>query len=294
MSKFILLSIVTYNPSREFTSLLKSNQNIIKDCLVIDNSDNISIAKSIEEECKKIGAIYIPMLGNKGIAAALNTGLIYANENDFLYLCTLDQDSILPEYFLDKFVKSSRIAKHSDPSIGIFAPIIVDKESQQPMGNNAKHNNLNHIYTNQVITSGCVISVPIAHKIGNFWDELFIDYVDFEFCLRCRLAGVSIVILPDLSIEHSVGNPKAFKFFGRNFFTSSHSPVRRYYLFRNRIAIYKRYIFLSPKWVLGDIINSLKDILKIILLESESKKNLRYIIRGIYDGILSRLGKIKE
>ena len=47
-----------------------------------------------------------------------------------------------------------------------------------------------------VITSGSFIPISIFNDVGFMREELFIDFVDIDWCLRARAKGYEIVSLP--------------------------------------------------------------------------------------------------
>ena len=89
--KTILGVIITYNPNLD---LLKKNINSfiasVNEVLIIDNgSESFSDLFQLENNNIKI----LSNASNLGIADGLNRALLYAEENHFDYILTMDQDS---------------------------------------------------------------------------------------------------------------------------------------------------------------------------------------------------------
>ncbi|HFR6094685.1 TPA: rhamnosyltransferase, partial [Shigella flexneri] len=87
------------------------------------------------------------------------------------------------------------------------------------------------------ISSGTMVSKEVFEIVGMMDEELFIDYVDTEWCLRCLNYGILVHIIPDIEMVHAIGD-KSVKICGINI--PIHSPVRRYYRVRNAFLLLRK------------------------------------------------------
>src|SRR5205823_9651810 len=99
-----------------------------------------------------------------------------------------------------------------------------------------------------VITSGSLINLSIYKELGRFRDDLFIDSVDDEYCMRARDRGFAVIEATTFGIAHEIGKPKIVQLLGKPRSISNHSPVRRYYMARNRTSLAAKYFFRDPAW----------------------------------------------
>jgi rhamnosyltransferase len=134
-------------------------------------------------------------------------------------------------------------------------------------------------------TSGSLLPAAVFEKEGLFDESFFIDWVDFDFCLRVKSHGWVIEESTSAVLLHKVAYPKAYNIFGVKVFdTTNYSPVRRYYRTRNVLWMFrrhrKRYFVFCAKMVGA----ALKDILKIAAEENRWNK-LRSAFRGCMDGV---------
>jgi rhamnosyltransferase len=88
-----------------------------------------------------------------------------------------------------------------------------------------------------VISSGTAATRQVFEIAGTFDDGLFIDFVDAEWCLRCRSMQIPIYVVPGLVMRHSVGL-RHFRF--GTLTISVHSPVRCYYQIRNSFLLFRK------------------------------------------------------
>jgi rhamnosyltransferase len=146
-------------------------------------------------------------------------------------------------------------------------------------------------YAPSCITSGAMINAEIFRTLGLMEEQLFIDYVDIEFSLRMRAAGFKIVESSNALLAHSLGHIVTRKMFNRSFFVTNHSPQRRYYITRNRSLLIARYFPTYPGWALLDLLGFLKDMLKILLFESQKLLKFRYIALALRDAAKGRLNQ---
>jgi rhamnosyltransferase len=144
------------------------------------------------------------------------------------------------------------------------------------------------------ITSGSLLQAQTVQQCGLFVDELFIDGVDHEYSLRLRKAGFPLYECADAILLHSPGAPRHHKFpGGKRFQTANYSPIRRYYQERNKIWIARHYARTFPRFCLRIFVVSLKDFIKIWLVEPDDKlRKATYFLRGTLDGIRGRYGKL--
>jgi rhamnosyltransferase len=270
----ILASIVTYNPDIEI--LKKNIHSFSDDVLQILIVDNNSLNN---DEILRLQNNKIKVISNKtnvGIAKALNIALEFADKFDYDYLLTMDQDSYFDSkgcvVLLDGFI---------DDNIAIVSPSLLDVNS----GNlNSVNDLFEKIFT--TITSGSLCSVKILVNIGGFMNELFIDYVDIEICLRLQKKGFTILRSKDCILNHQLGESKVYSFLGFNFISTNHYPLRRYYYARNKVFIYRKYLFSFSNFVIRDIFSFIKTVFIILVFENKKTSKLRMIVKGVYHGFL--------
>lgn len=265
--------VICYNP--DIGNLLENIKSIsgqVSKIVIIDNnSTNYSEYASQVEGLYKVELI--KLYKNKGIAEALNIGLNYCS-GKCQWFVSLDQDSCADSNMVKNLLMIS------DENDGIIAPLIIDRNSVAVNGVD-----YTHLTSLTAITSGCLNNVDILSKVGGFDSRLFIDFVDHEVCLRLTKFGYPIKHSKDAILYHSVGNITTHRVLGKRIITTNHAPFRRYFLFRNRILVYKRYISQFPKWCLKGFVFMFRDIFVIMIFENKRMQNIKYILKGIYHGI---------
>lgn len=271
--KKILGVIVSFNPDIHLLNInIVSFSNYVDKIVIIDNNSN-NINDILKLENYKIKVICNKT--NLGIAKALNVGLNMAYEANFDYLLTMDQDS----YFSDNsFPILLNGFNHNN--VAIVSPSLKDANS-----NNIESVNENFENVFTTITSGSLCLVSALNSIGGFKNQLFIDYVDVEICLRLQIKKYNILRSKNCFLHHQLGDSKAYKLFGIKFISTNHSPFRRYYYARNKIYVYKNYLFNFPLYVCRDFFSFLKTIAIIFIYENEKRRKLKMILKGIIDGV---------
>lgn len=145
------------------------------------------------------------------------------------------------------------------------------------------------IVTEHLISSGTFTSMAIFNEVGGFREDLFVDYVDVEWCLRLAKKGYRLWGICAAMMEHDLGeDPIAL--FGRLFFT--HSPLRHYYLIRNGITLYKA-SDISFRWKCSDMPRLLVKSIFYLMLSKPQLTHMRMMGRGFCDGLRGRLGKFR-
>ena len=123
-------------------------------------------------------------------------------------------------------------------------------------------------------------------------DDLFIDQVDCEFCLRLGLKGYRVIEVGGAILHHRVGAVTHHRF-PYPAFTSNHSPLRRYYIARNRFHVAAMYRAEYPEYGRFEMRQMAKETVKILLYESSRLAKLHMMWRGWRDYRAGRLGKFR-
>ncbi|SDH60340.1 glycosyltransferase family 2 protein [Halanaerobium congolense] len=259
-------------------SLLEKNINLIlpqiEKLILVDNgSKNIDLIKNKWGNHKKIDLICNKK--NLGVAKALNQQCERALERQYDWIITLDQDTLCPENIIDN------LSNYLDvKDVAIVCPEISYKNYKitDEQGTNSFE------FVENCITSGSLTSLKVWEEVNGFNEWLFIDYVDFDFCIRLRINGYKILKSNNIVIQQNLGEIKTHKILGLfEIDTYNHSPFRNYYYSRNIVFYVKKY---------RDYINPYKELFKLlrweskkILLEDNKLKIIKSFFKGLIDGI---------
>lgn len=284
--------IVTFNPSENFSVNLKSiSQQFDRVCVVDNASKNISW---IFNECNKHNNIhFIGNDSNNGLGKALNQGMEFFKNSGIQWIATFDQDSTIPPHYLSE-MKLSLESYHNPENIGIIAPTIFESNLEKKLTPHEVKSSELLIPVPTVFTSGSLISVKAYELAGQFDESYFIDYIDHKFAFRLRAQGFIVAKCPHIQIIHSLGASKSHHLFLMQFYCTHHSPIRRYYITRNRVHFYKEFFIIDPAWIILDIYSQLKEITKIILVESDKSIKIKFLIWGFVDGFSGKYGPYKR
>jgi rhamnosyltransferase len=225
MNKKIAGVITLYSPCKEVLDNVRTYIGDLDVLFVVDNSDNPNDIL-LNDLLKNEKTVCIHRSGNVGLAKALNLGAERALQLGYEYLFTIDQDSRA-----DQGMIGSMIPYLSGDKVGIVSPrhILTGKSCAAP---SSKHDSPFY-----VMTSGNILNLMAYNVCGPFCDQLFIDGVDQEYCLRLREKGYSIVQVNTACLFHNLGEVHAV--LGLKMI--SHSPLRTYYISRNSLYIANRY-----------------------------------------------------
>lgn len=265
--------VITYNP--EINQFLKNLDIISKEfkkVFIIDNSTNEIILDSHLKTYLKLS--YIKIGRNIGIAEAQNIGIKEAKVAGFAYICEFDQDTLIPEGFAHSIINSYFfIRKNIDENIIGVSPSI-----------NAHNSHSMPIKVSYTLSSGFFYSIETIDLIGYKQSDLFIDLVDWLWCMKATHQGKTIYQLPYLKLKHSLGE-------GRLTFLGIPKPFRHYYAFRNYIYTIKLdYVPLS--WKLKYFLINLSKIIIYPFIMDNGFLRLKFMLKGIFDGLRGKMGEI--
>lgn len=275
--------VVTFFPQPDTADNLLALAPQVGRLLIIDNGSSPETFEPLEPVAREIGATVLRLGSNIGIARALNIGLQHAREHGFHWLATFDQDSRAQPAMLA--VMGQALADYPERErVGLVAPTHVDRRAGMVMSDRYREaSGARWHVIRTTMTSGNLVSVVAADQVGGFDDSLFIDYVDNEFCLRLRRRGFRILEATLAQLGHALGNLEVRDLgFVRTGIT--HQPaLRRYYMTRNRLLVWRQYWHLEPTWVLRDMRRFLTEAAGIVLFEKDARAKVRMMWRGIRD-----------
>jgi rhamnosyltransferase len=142
-----------------------------------------------------------------------------------------------------------------------------------------------------VITSGSLVNTVDFGSLGGFDEGFFIDYVDTDFCLRCRAAGWRIAVSADARLEHHLGRRETRELAGMVFHPTNHPPLRHYYIARNRVAMIRRHGWREIHWLSFEGAATGLWLFRVLAFERQKITKLRAMVLGTWDGLLGRFGE---
>jgi rhamnosyltransferase len=271
--------VILYNPNEEVILNIKSYIKQLEKLFVVDNSDKIDrqLQRNIVGMSDKIELIKLEE--NLGIATALNIGVNRCIESGASHALTMDQDSKFETNGLSDYV--AKVEKDPESSqIGIYCTSVKYSNDVE--------------YPKVAITSGNIISLSAYKSVGGFEDKLFIDAVDYVYSFDIRAIGYKIKKFGDVILIHELGEPKNISLFNVKLLKfNTHCAIRRYYMTRNSLYFWKTYFWNDPVFISKKILMFSRNILEIIFVSNDRKKDLKYLLKGIHHFIIGKFGKLE-
>ena len=284
--------VVLYNPDDTIFENILTYGNYVDKLIVIDNSlkkNNFLIDKLNEIFESKL--VYIDNNDNLGIATALNQACDKAIELQFKWILTMDQDSSFINF--DHYKKCLEKVQNVN-NVALLAAN-TDKEGYSNFDKNECSCNYREDKFS-VITSANIVNLEYFEEIGRFNDKLFIDMVDYDYCLRINIKKFKILYFPDVFVEHKLGEVhlRTNIFTRKKKYKTEHNAQRAYYISRNSLYLSKNYGKYFPKeFGMLHILNIvfIHDVTKILLYEIDKWNKLKAKFIGLYHFIINRYGK---
>ena len=214
---------------------------------------------------------------NEYLAFPFNETIRLAQKQGYTHLLTMDQDSCFdPNHFQNylNIVQQSNI----DP-IAAFGPGL-------NLTNNFEEN-IQEVPC--VITSGAIYPINILIDLHLFNEELAIDVVDIEYCVRSRNKGYKIVQINSIHLQHKIGNIQKH---WTGLIFNPYPAQRTYYYIRNTLWLWKHFPDVAQKQERRNFIRY-KIIYRTLKIgfESDAFQKLLAIYTAIWHVYTGRLGK---
>ena len=284
--------VVLYNPDDTIFENILTYGNYVDKLIVIDNSlkkNNLLIDKLNEIFESKL--IYINNNDNLGIATALNQACDKAIELKFKWILTMDQDS--------SFINFEHYKKCLEKVQNVNNVALLAANTDKEGYSNFDKNDCSCNYREDkfsVITSANIVNLEYFEEIGRFNDKLFIDMVDYDYCLRINIKKFKILYFPDVFVEHKLGEVhlRTNIFTRKKKYKTEHNAQRAYYIARNSLYLSKNYgKYFSKEFGMLHILNIvfIHDVTKILIYEIDKWNKLKAKFIGLYHFIINRYGK---
>jgi rhamnosyltransferase len=269
--------IASYNGSDCIKAAVESALPDVEQVIIVDNGsadETRAVLKSLESDA--ITVVYNSE--NRGLAAALNQGVHIARSQSSDAVLMLDQDSVLMPGSLEA-LKAALV-----PLVGIASTqyrVIIDG---QPHGDWLEYESPKEIET--CWNAGSLIPLSVFNRAGYYNEKLFVDFVDYEFGLRVRKAGLKILQVPQARLIQGLANITSVRHRWIRCFTSNY-PAHRLYLIARSGGYFCR-LHPSRKSIKMYAIMMAHTVAKVTLFESDKLSKLRMLFRGILSGMVTR------
>lgn len=235
------LSLITVNfngvrDTLEMIDSVKTNLTSIRyEIIVVDNGSRINEAKTISEKFPDI--VVLRSDDNLGFAGGNNLGINVATGR---YVMLINNDTLVPDDSLSSLV----LYMDSHPNAGAVSPKIVFFKPENTvqfagyteLSNITLRNNLIGFgeqdrgqYSDVKETPYChgaamVLRKDVLDKVGLMPEIFFLYYEEIDWCTKISRAGFKQYFYPNSVIIHKESSS-----------TGQGSPLRNYYLVRNRL-----------------------------------------------------------
>ncbi|MFC8304082.1 glycosyltransferase [Specibacter sp. NPDC057265] len=286
--------IAAYKPAATLVHTVQALARQVAHIIVVDDGSPAA-SSQIFADLEQAGAMVVHQATNQGIGAALNAGVMRAEESFCPdYLITLDQDSVLVDDYVRRAMETLTRARTAGLKVGFICAA-----SYSGHASPAWKSVQGFSQAFDPMQSGFFIPRETIETVGSFAADFFIDGVDSDFTMRCRTAGLATLIGPHCTIEHDLGERgqakilgRKVRVLGRDIGFNYHSPSRIYYICRNGTILSKRYLRSNPQWVARRLIEESKAHLLRFLFSPKKVKLLTAAVAGLRDGLTSKSGRI--
>ena len=222
---------------------------------------------------------------NKGLGPALNLGVLEAQRHGAEQVFLFDQDSTPDSELLSGLLAARASAWHNGDDRVAVGPRFVDDSrigevaADSPAGVGLRPMSC-------LPTSGMLLPVGPFVESGGFAADLFLDFVDFEWCWRTGMQGWRFYRANHVPMYHRLGIEQR-RIFGLSFHVPT--PYRHYFQFRDTLRLAVRsYVPIYAKLRFLMLL-PLKFLVYPWLLD-RGRERLIWMTRGIADAFMGKSG----
>ena len=247
MTPQVVAVVSTYCPPRKVADLVWRLAESTP-VLVIDDASPCTFDETLRSLTKITNVRVVRFARNAGIARSLNVGLRVASTEGVPWLLTLDQDSAIAPEHPAMAIQLAGDASRSGLAVGaVGAGNIVDASGAIRYPTFSVHaGGTAFTATHEVIQSGTLWDVATVSASGGFREDLGMDAVDAAACLALRERGYRVLVGPELTLHHQLGDARQIRLLGRDVIRTGHSTQRRQAMIRNRLKLFPAEFRQSP------------------------------------------------
>jgi rhamnosyltransferase len=280
--------VTAFEPDNRLISVCASVRHQV-DLVVVVDDGSPAANERVLESCRDLGVVVVRHELNRGIGAALNTGVqavrAHARGGAGADILTLDQDSVLPAGYVNALTAAAAQARAAGVLVAMVGP-----EGASGVRSAAARGDGPVTYSREPIQSGLLVPATTFAEIGLFDEDLFIDGVDSEFYLRARAHELRAIVARGAMLEHRLGRRHAVAIARRQFEVVHAAEFRYYYIGRNRVVLCRRYWLSEPMWVVTSVARDVRHVTVVTLFVPGRRKRLQELRRGLHDGMRGVVG----
>lgn len=288
----IAVIIINYNGLNDtiqcLNSVLKSTVMVYP--IVIDNGSKNNEAFLLKKIFPNVHILRSEQ--NGGFSAGNNIGIKFALKNNFDYICLLNNDTEIDKHCIERLVNNIKedtmvvplIKYYSRPDLVWYAGGSILKNKGNAIHLNMdKSSSINHDYYCSFATGCCWLAPKNFYsEVGLLSEEYFMYCEDLDYSIRIEQNRKKIFFVHDAVVYHKVSASSG----------GNYSPFSTFYLTRNRLYLLRKYKdYFSWYSFLYTIVSRFMRFFEFLF---KGRKASIYIIYGINDFILKRMGKSKR
>ncbi len=288
----VCAAIVTYNIGQSIQRCYRSIQGQVDQVVIVDNCSDKSTVQELRNLARDDSVRLILNQANEGIGRALNQAVEWARGRGFQWILTLDHDSEATPGMVEKLLKAFvALRRAGNQHVALVSANPFDRNTETFISHPPMSQGDTPLEEESVLSSGSLILIQAFDVVGPFNENLFLYYVDTDFCFRLRQAGFRIFRCPGAVLLHTLGSKRAVRFLGCKAFYDDNGKYARYFLSRNSIYMLRKY-FARLGFVYWMALRFCKDHLKTLLYDKERFTVLWFSMRGLMDGLRGRWGAL--
>jgi rhamnosyltransferase len=294
----VVAVVVTYQPDSSALACVRALQGQVARILLVDNGSEEASSirlRALESD----GVELISLRRNRGVGAAHNVGIERARRIGATHVLLMDQDSIPEADMVPRMLAAEHRLLARGEKVAALGPVFHDPRlgKSWPFFRMSRFGVRGHacggeteVRCDFLISSGSLIPLSVVERVGPVNEDYFLEHVDTEWSLRARFAGYGLFGVCDARMDHHLGDDAVgVPLTSRKI--QLYRPNRHYYLFRNAVLL-SREPHAPVAWKLNEARRLLLRLVFFPVLVAPRMTRLKYMLLGLWHGLLGRSGPL--
>ena len=283
----IILNYNGFADTKECINSILENIELTKNkIVVVDNGSSKGEIELLRNLCKNEKICLIETHKNLGYARGNNVGIQYAIVNQFVYICILNNDTIIVEDFLTPCMET--LSLHHE--VGFLGPAIIDYKTNKIQSTGGEIDMLrgrvdllnpgadpkiilkgNRFVSCDYVGGACIICrTDLIEKIGTIPENYFLFYEETEWCYKALKIGYRNLCQTDTIVIHKGSQS-----------TNHYRGLQEYLMARNRVVFVKRNAQNTFNFITFLVYLFLGNVKRMCMDYKRFKPYFRYYLDGL-------------
>lgn len=180
-AKIAIILVYNHVPALEAINCILKNVNKL---IIIDNASSIEVREIVKHICSTHkNCLFVQNEDNLGISRAINNAVRLAESLNAHFIFFFDHDVFISDFLFEEYAQAWRQLSVSFNRLGIVVPIVTDDKK---LFDRSIFSRNKYSHVDSPINSGIMTTVEVFKEVGGYNESIFTELADFDFTSKVK------------------------------------------------------------------------------------------------------------